>query len=131
MAYSSTLLGSYPIGTTSTRVLIVCFGTNLAWGLRTHIVLSRVNRHVGFCRGIVSLPICSGIAELVNRVQLNLFVCCPFGEYELDLVVESTSSGTIRQQRTSWEIENGPDEVRLTSTATQRNQLQYYYFAVV
>ena len=90
--------------------------------LLPHSMLSRVNRQVAFCRGIVSLPICSGIAERVYRVQLNLFVCCPYGEYELDLVVESFSGGTIRQQRTSWEIENGPDEVCLTPTATQWNQ---------
>ena len=48
----------------------------------------------------------------MHRVQLNLFVCCPFGEYELELDVESYGSGSIRQQRTSWEIENGADEVR-------------------
>ena len=46
------------------------------------------------------------------RVQLNLFVCCPFGEYELDLEVESYSDeGSTLQQRTAWEIENGEDEV--------------------
>eukprot|EP00904_Undaria_pinnatifida_P008999 jgi/Undpi1/5229/HiC_scaffold_2.g00511.m1 len=46
-----------------------------------------------------------------GRVQLNLYVCCPFGEYEIDLDVESYSDeGSTLQQRTAWEIENGPDE---------------------
>lgn len=45
-------------------------------------------------------------------MQLNLFLCCPFGNYELELVVESFSDeGSELEQRTSWEIENGPDEV--------------------
>lgn len=48
------------------------------------------------------------------RVQLNLFLCCPFGDYEIDLVVESFSDeGSALQQRTAWEIENGPDEVKI------------------
>ena len=47
-----------------------------------------------------------------GRVQLNLFVCSPFGEYELDLDVESESDAdSTLEGRTSWEIENGPDEV--------------------
>ena len=48
----------------------------------------------------------------LGRVQLNLFVCCPFGDYEIDLDVESFSDeGSTLEQRTAWEIENGPDEV--------------------
>ena len=55
---------------------------------------------------------------LFGRVQLNLFLCCPFGDYELELVVESFSDeGSELQQRTSWEIENGPDEVYIYSSA--------------
>ena len=53
------------------------------------------------------------ICVVFYRVQLNLYVCCPFGEYEIDLDVESYSDeGSTLQQRTAWEIENGPDEVR-------------------
>lgn len=41
-----------------------------------------------------------------------MFLCCPFGEYEIDLDVKSFSDeGSTLQQRTAWEIENGPDEV--------------------
>ena len=55
---------------------------------------------------------CWRISFISGRVQLNLFLCCPFGQYELDLVVESFSDeGSDLQQRTAWEIENGPDEV--------------------
>ncbi|CAM9274851.1 unnamed protein product [Laminaria digitata] len=52
-----------------------------------------------------------------GRVQLNLFVCCPFGDYEIDLDVESFSDeGSTREQRTAWEIENGPDEFHIWDT---------------
>lgn len=52
-----------------------------------------------------------------GRVQLNLFLCCPFGDYELDLIVESFSDeGSDLEQRTSWEIENGPDEFHIWDT---------------
>ena len=45
----------------------------------------------------------------------NLFVCCPFGDYEIDLDVESFSDeGSTREQRTAWEIENSSDEVLAT-----------------
>lgn len=47
-----------------------------------------------------------------QRVQLNLLACSPFGEYQIDLDVESFSDeNSTLQQRTSWQIKNGPDEV--------------------
>ena len=63
------------------------------------------------------LPRRNRVVLLWRRVQLNLFVCCPFGNYEIDLDVDSYSDeGSTLQQRTAWEIENGYDEV-LTQTA--------------
>lgn len=50
-----------------------------------------------------------------GRVQLNIFVCAPFGEYELTLDVQSyTRTNLGLAQRTSWELENGEDEVCLS-----------------
>ena len=47
-----------------------------------------------------------------SRVQLNLHICCPFGEYELDMNIQSYSNrNSTLQQRTAWEVQNGPDEV--------------------
>lgn len=47
-----------------------------------------------------------------GRVQLNLFVCAPFGEYEIELDVKSfTGDRPGLQERTAWELENGEDEV--------------------
>ena len=57
------------------------------------------------------------------RVQLNLFLCCPFGDYEIDLIVESYSDeGSELQQRTAWEIENGSDEVLPHSSVTNKSK---------
>lgn len=48
----------------------------------------------------------------VGRTQLNLLMCAPFGEYELELDTESYSdAASSTQGRTSWEILNGVDEV--------------------
>eukprot|EP00904_Undaria_pinnatifida_P009002 jgi/Undpi1/5231/HiC_scaffold_2.g00512.m2 len=60
-----------------------------------------------------------------GRVQLNIFVCAPFGHYEIDLDVASYSDeGSTLQQRTAWEIENGPDE------ACSDHCSEYEYFGV-
>lgn len=46
-------------------------------------------------------------------MQLNLLLCAPFGEYELELETDSFSDDTfVFQGRTSWSILNGYDEVR-------------------
>lgn len=41
------------------------------------------------------------------------------------MVVESFGSGSIRQQRTSWEIENGPDEAGGTGSINWVNGTGY------
>lgn len=52
-----------------------------------------------------------------GRVQLNIFVCAPFGEYELTLDVQSyTDTNSGLAQRTSWELENGEDEYHIWDT---------------
>lgn len=49
---------------------------------------------------------------VLYRVQLNLYLCPPFGEYELDMEIDSYSDeGLTLQQRTSWLVKNGPDQV--------------------
>lgn len=46
------------------------------------------------------------------RVKLNLLLCVPFGDYELDMLVESFNyESTTKTTRFAFEIENGADEV--------------------
>lgn len=48
-----------------------------------------------------------------GRVQLDMNLCCPFGDYELTMVVNSTLGTNPRfEARSAFEVENGPDEVR-------------------
>lgn len=43
-----------------------------------------------------------------GRSQLNLWVCAPFGDYELEIETDSFSEGTTASAgRTSWEIVRG------------------------
>lgn len=52
--------------------------------------------------------------DLSGRVQLDLWVCAPFGEYELEMVVMSFTDDDAPiafEKRSAWEIENGADEV--------------------
>ena len=59
-----------------------------------------------------SLPADCNLA-LICRVKLNLLICCPFGDYELDLDIQSyDDESTTRISRLSFEVENGADEVR-------------------
>lgn len=56
---------------------------------------------------------------VLYRVQLNLYVCAPFGGYELDMDIDSHSDeGSTLQQRTSWLIRNGHDQVVTKETKT-------------
>lgn len=72
---------------------------------------------VSLC-GVVIAPafsmelLCTTDIHPLCRVQLNLLVCSPFGEYEVDLDIQSFSDeGSTLEQRTSWQVKNGPDEV--------------------
>lgn len=50
--------------------------------------------------------------DTMGRSQLNLYVCVPYGNYELDMVI----SGDFDAQdgkRIGWEIEDGKTQVRL------------------
>lgn len=50
-----------------------------------------------------------------ERSQLNLWVCAPFGEYELELESDSYSEGKDAGGRhTAWQILNGDDEVMVS-----------------
>lgn len=46
-----------------------------------------------------------------TRLQMDMYICAPFGEYELEVRVRSTNGGSA-MERVAWEIEYGPDEVR-------------------
>lgn len=64
---------------------------------------------VGFCcdSSVCTVPACA-----LYRIKFNLFVCSPYGEYELDLDVESfDDEDTTRWTRIAYELENGADEV--------------------
>lgn len=51
-------------------------------------------------------------SPLLHRIKFNLFVCSPFGEYELDLDVQSfDDEDSTERKRIAFEIENGADEV--------------------
>lgn len=55
-----------------------------------------------------------GVRPAGGKVQLNLLLCAPYGDYELVLYTESYSdAGSTLQQRTSWEVLDGHDEVGL------------------
>lgn len=62
---------------------------------------------------VVSSLLAACNLALFRRVKLNLLICCPFGEYELDLDIQSyDDESTTRTSRLSFEVENGADEVR-------------------
>ena len=44
------------------------------------------------------------------RLQMDMYVCVPWGNYELTVVSTSTNGGNA-MERIAWEIEYGPDEV--------------------
>lgn len=49
-----------------------------------------------------------------NRLQMDMYVCAPWGDYELEIVVKSTNGGS-GMKKIAWEVEYGADEVRLHS----------------
>lgn len=70
-----------------------------------------------------------------GKVQLNLLVCAPYGEYELELSIDSYSkSGSGLERRTSWEVLTGPDGVRLsgqlTVASTFGKRVAIFFFAL-
>lgn len=46
-----------------------------------------------------------------GKVELELLVCCPYGQYELELDVTSYCDKDEKQKRIAWRIENGYDGV--------------------
>lgn len=46
-----------------------------------------------------------------NRLQTDMYICAPWGNYELEIVVKSTN-GNNDMEKIAWEVEYGPDEVR-------------------
>lgn len=50
--------------------------------------------------------------DVTGRLQMDMYVCAPFGYYELEVTVKSTN-GNKPMEKVAWEIEYGADEVRL------------------
>lgn len=48
-----------------------------------------------------------------GKVELQLSVCCPYGQYELELDVKSYNDEDDKEQRVAWRIESGRDGVSL------------------
>lgn len=51
-----------------------------------------------------------------NRLQMDMYVCAPWGNYELEISVKSTNGVDAdgkpkRMEKVAWEVEYGPDEV--------------------
>lgn len=71
-----------------------------------------------------SSPILRSV-RLPRRVELNLYVCSPFGTYEIDLDVESYSDESVEMVEypasTSWTIRNGHDKVWTEQSNLQQN----------
>ena len=53
--------------------------------------------------------------DVSTRLQLDMYICAPFGEYELEVEVRSTNGGDP-MERVAWEIEYGADQVRREPT---------------
>ena len=41
---------------------------------------------------------------------MDMYICAPWGNYELELVSKSTNGGNA-MEKIAWEVEYGPDEV--------------------
>lgn len=41
---------------------------------------------------------------------MDMYICAPWGDYELEVVTKSTNGGNA-MEKISWEVEYGPDEV--------------------
>eukprot|EP00903_Cladosiphon_okamuranus_P021311 g19582.t1 len=50
-----------------------------------------------------------------SRLQMDMYICAPFGEYELEIEVKSTN-GDDPMNKVAWEIEYGPDQYHLWDT---------------
>lgn len=46
-----------------------------------------------------------------GRLQMDMYICAPWGNYELEIVAKSSNGGGD-MDKVAWEIEYGPDEVR-------------------
>ncbi len=53
------------------------------------------------------------------RLQMDMYDCVPWGNYELTVVTNSTNQGNA-MERIAWEVENGPDEVGVLHNPNRR-----------
>eukprot|EP00903_Cladosiphon_okamuranus_P020285 g18615.t1 len=51
-----------------------------------------------------------------GRRQMDMYICAPFGEYELQIEVRSTNGDGNPLANVAWEIEYGPDQFHLWDT---------------
>ncbi len=45
-----------------------------------------------------------------TRLQMDMYICAPWGNYELTVKTKSTNNGND-METIAWEVEYGPDEV--------------------
>ncbi|CAN0268094.1 unnamed protein product [Pylaiella littoralis] len=45
-----------------------------------------------------------------DRLQMDMYICAPWGNYELNIISKSTNGGNS-MERIAWEVEYGPKEV--------------------
>ncbi|CAB1108728.1 unnamed protein product [Ectocarpus sp. CCAP 1310/34] len=50
-----------------------------------------------------------------DRLQMDMYICAPWGNYELELVSKSTNGGNA-MEKIAWEVEYGPDEYHIWDT---------------
>eukprot|EP00903_Cladosiphon_okamuranus_P020283 g18613.t1 len=51
-----------------------------------------------------------------NKLQMDMYICAPFGEYELEIEVKSTNGDGKPLAKVAWEIEYGPNEYHIWDT---------------
>lgn len=56
-----------------------------------------------------------------KRLQMDMYICAPWGEYELIVEVKSTN-GNKNMERVAWEVEYGGDEVSEGNVDVSRAQ---------
>eukprot|EP00752_Nemacystus_decipiens_P011574 g10278.t1 len=50
-----------------------------------------------------------------SRIQMDMYICGPWGDYELEVEVKSTNGG-LPMRKVAWEIEYGADEYHIWDT---------------
>eukprot|EP00752_Nemacystus_decipiens_P007772 g6941.t1 len=54
--------------------------------------------------------------DVSGRLQMDMYICAPWGNYEMEIVVKSTNGGSSSMEKVAWEIEYGPDQYHIWDT---------------